>query len=93
MAVTFGTGYATEFEVLASRDGAEWKTLGSFPDGKGDRVECVFPAAEANVVRVRAVRPDGPNQPGMRMSIAELEAYEQAGEQGYGRQMACSGYG
>jgi hypothetical protein len=27
-------------------------------------------------VRVEAVKPNGPNQPGAQMSIAELEVYE-----------------
>jgi hypothetical protein len=35
-----------------------------------------FKPLRAQFVRVSAVRPDGPNQPGAQMGVAELEVYE-----------------
>jgi len=74
--ITFGSGFATEFEVLATTDGAKWQKLAGLRDQKGGRVEIRFDPIEARILRVRAIKPDGPNQPGTQMSIAELEAYE-----------------
>ena len=37
--ITFGTGYATEFEVSATADGVKWQKLASLRDQKGGRVE------------------------------------------------------
>lgn len=74
--IVFGPGYATEFELLASRDGQTWQSLARRSDQKGGRVEIAFPTIEARMLRVRAIKPDGPGQPGSQMSIAELEAYE-----------------
>jgi hypothetical protein len=42
----------------------------------GGRVEVPFDPTEVRILRVRAIKPDGPGQPGTQMSIAELEAYE-----------------
>ena len=74
--ITFGSGFATEFEVLATTDGAKWQKLAGLRDQKGGRVEICFDPIEVRILRVRAIKPDGPNQPGTQMSIAELEAYE-----------------
>lgn len=74
--VVFGPGYATEFELLASLDGQKWQTVARLSDQKGGRVEIHFPVIEAQMLQIRAIKPDGPGQPGGQMSIAELEAYE-----------------
>lgn len=74
--VTFGSMYATEFEVCLSSDRESWETVGAFRDHDGARVELAFAPREARFVRVRGVRPDGPDQPGGQMAIGELEAYE-----------------
>ena len=74
--ITFGTSYASEFEVLATTDGAKWQKLASLRDQKGGRVEVRVDPVQARILRVRAIKPDGPDQPGTQMSIAELEAYE-----------------
>ncbi len=74
--VVFGPGHATEFELLASTDGEKWQTLAHCGGQQGGRVEIAFPTIEARILRVRAIKPDGPGQPGGQMSIAELEAYE-----------------
>jgi hypothetical protein len=74
--IVFGSGFATEFELLATLDGQEWQKLTHLRGQKGGRVEIAFPSVEAQILRVRAIKPDGPGQPGSQMSIAELEAYE-----------------
>jgi hypothetical protein len=74
--INFGPGYATEFELLATQDGAKWQKLSAMREQKGGRVEMKFPPTEARILRVRAIKPDGPGQPGSQMSIAELETYE-----------------
>jgi hypothetical protein len=74
--LVFGSGLATEFELLATRDGQKWQKLAHLRGQKGGRIEMTFVPIEARIVRVRAIKPDGPGQPGAQMSIAELEAYE-----------------
>lgn len=74
--VTFGSGYATEFEVKLSADGKEWNTIGSKAAHDGTPVEFSFTPAATRYVRVCGIKPNGENQPGAQMSIAELEVYE-----------------
>ncbi len=74
--VHFGRGYATEFEVFrVDGEGVE-HSLGRFEQQEGKSVDLRFEPAEAAAIRVRSYKPDGPNQPGVQMSIAELEVYE-----------------
>ncbi len=75
--IRFGEGYATEYRVSLSVDGASWKSIAEVKDGKGG--VCTFPvdSVEARYVRVESIKPDGPDQPGIQMSISELEAYSQ----------------
>lgn len=75
--IHFGHGYATEFEVLASNDKVNWTRLAAFSDHSGEPVEIrLEKPMTARLIRVRGLKPDGPNQPGDQMSIAELEVYE-----------------
>ena len=74
--VNFGPDYATEFELLATTDGAKWQKLAALREQKGGRVELTFAPTEARILRMRAIKPDGPGQPGGQMAVAELEAYE-----------------
>jgi len=74
--LTFGPGHATEFEILGTIDGLQWHRLATVRDQEGGRVEVPLTPVEARVLRVRAIKPDGPGQLGTQMSIAELEAYE-----------------
>ncbi|MGQ9604560.1 MAG: alpha-L-fucosidase [Thermogutta sp.] len=77
IAILFGPGFATKFEVLASLDGQAWNRLAELNRSSGGRFEVTLPApVEARLIRVKAVKPDGPGQPGAQMSIAELEVYE-----------------
>jgi hypothetical protein len=74
--ITFGQGYATKYELLAQRDGGKWQSLATRTADRAGRVEIPFDPIEARVLRVRAIKPDGPDQPGTQMAIAEFEAYE-----------------
>jgi len=77
--IHFGTGcYATEYKVHVSQDGAAWQQVAYVTDATGGTREHVFEATEARHVRIEAIKPDGPGQPGAQMSIAELEVYEWA---------------
>jgi hypothetical protein len=58
-----------------SADGVSWKTVAEVKDGHGGVCGHAVDSVEARYVRVEAVKPDGPDQPGIQMSIAELEAY------------------
>jgi hypothetical protein len=74
--VTFGSGYATHFELRLSADGQTWQTVASKVDHDGAPYEATFPPVAARHVRVSALKPDGPEQKGAQMSIAELEVYK-----------------
>jgi hypothetical protein len=73
--VIFGPGYATKFDIKISTDGAKWTTVASQSGWDGKSFEVSIPPAPASYIRVCGIKPDGPNQPGAQMSIAELEAY------------------
>jgi len=74
--VTFGSTYATQFEFRVSTDRATWQTVAAKADHDGSPCEATFDPVPARYVRVCALKPDGPGQPGGQMSIAELEVYE-----------------
>jgi len=74
--VTFGSGYATDLELCVSVDGIQWTVVAQGHDLTGAPFESVFEPTLARHIRVRALKPNGPNQPGTQMSIAELEVYE-----------------
>jgi hypothetical protein len=73
--VTFGSGYATHFEFRLSADGKAWKTVATKIDHDGKPYEATFAPVKARFVRVCAIKPDGPDQKGSQMSVAELEVY------------------
>jgi len=74
--VSFGTGYATHFEIRVSVDGKKWQTVAAKEDHDGQPFEAALESAEARFVRVCGIKPDGENQKGNQMSVAELELYE-----------------
>ena len=74
--VTFGSGYATKLDIQISVDGAAWSTVSEADNLNGSPYSCEFAPTKAKYVRVRGLKPDGENQPGAQMSIAELEVYE-----------------
>jgi hypothetical protein len=71
-------GYATEYKVLVSDNGTDWKIVADVKGNQeGGPHTHTFAPVDARYVRVQAGKPDGPDQPGGQMSIAELEVYEQ----------------
>lgn len=74
--VTFGPGYATQFELRLSRDRTAWQTVASKTGHDGSPFEATFQPQDARYIRICGQKPDGPNQPGRQMSIAEVEVYE-----------------
>jgi hypothetical protein len=76
--VTFGTNYATHFQVQFSSDRTTWTTAAEVKDHDGSKWEREFAPVTARYVRLRALKPDGPNQKGGQMSVAELEVYADA---------------
>ncbi len=73
--VTFGAGYATHFELKASTDRQAWVTVAAKTGHDGTPFEATFEPVTARYLRVSALQPSGPDQPGTQMSIRELEVY------------------
>ncbi len=70
-------GYATQYNLLTSDDGVDWKTVVHVDKNDRDGAHpSAFAATDAQYVRVQAIKPNGPDQPGGQMSITELEVYE-----------------
>jgi hypothetical protein len=67
--------FATEYQVNLSADGQAWTTMAHVTGCKGGRCEHAFAATPARYVRIQALKPDGPNQEGKQMGVAELEVY------------------
>lgn len=73
--VNFGDGYATHLELKLSSDRNTWTTVASKQDHDGTPYEATFQPVMARYVRVSALKPNGPDQPGRQMSVRELEVY------------------
>jgi len=69
-------GYATRLRISVSADRKDWQTVASAEDLDGRPFACEFGPVQAQYIRVSALKPDGPNQPGAQMAVAELEVYE-----------------
>jgi hypothetical protein len=78
VAVTFGTNYATHFQVQFSSDRTTWTTAAEVREHDGSKWEREFAPVTARYLRLRALKPDGPNQKGGQMSVSELEVYADA---------------
>jgi len=75
--VTFGQGaFATELGVQVSVDQKTWQTVASAADLDGSPYAAEFAPVKAQWIRVSALKPNGPNQKGTQMGVAELEFYE-----------------
>jgi hypothetical protein len=75
--VTFARdGFATELRVQLSVDGRNWQTVATGRGLDGAPFAAEFPANKARWLRISALKPDGPNQRGAQMAVAELEVYE-----------------
>ena len=67
--------YATDYEILLSQDGVNWQTVAHAENNAAMRSGATFSPTAARYVRVRALKPNGPDQPGIEMAISELEVY------------------
>lgn len=68
--------FPTQYKILTSFDGITWDVAKTVQNSAGGRYEHRIEPTVARWVRIEAVKPDGPDQPGMQMGIAELEVYE-----------------
>jgi F5/8 type C domain/Alpha-L-fucosidase len=73
--ITFGKTFATQYKVLVSRDGIKWFEVANHKNSNGGEHIHMFKSAEVRYVNIKAIKPDGPNQKGVQMSITELEVY------------------
>jgi hypothetical protein len=71
--VTFGKAFATHFHVECSTDRKAWTQAAEVTGHAGGKWQGKFKPAKARYVRIRALKPDGPGQPGGQMSVAELD--------------------
>lgn len=75
--VSFGRNtFATHLRLQLSRDQKDWQTVADKEGLTGQPFEQHFAPVAARYVRVGAVKPNGPNQPGAQMGVAELQVYE-----------------
>lgn len=68
--------FPTEYRILTSFDGQTWDVARTVRNNAGGRYEHTMTPTIARWVRIQAVKPDGPDQTGVQMGIAELEVYE-----------------
>jgi hypothetical protein len=67
--------YASEYDIRTSNDGINFTTIKSVVGFSGGTSEQIISNTEARYVRIVALKPDGPGQPGNQMVIYELEIY------------------
>jgi hypothetical protein len=67
--------YPTDFEVLVSADGSNWRSITREAATSGGARSYTVSAPGIRYLRVKGYKPDGPNQAGLQMGVAELEAY------------------
>lgn len=73
--LTFGKAYATKFDIEVSTDRHSWAKVAGAEGHQGGKWQATFTSTQARQIRIRSLKPDGPNQPGGQMSVAELEVY------------------
>jgi hypothetical protein len=70
-------GYATSYAIEGSSDGSNWNVLFSATTTGGGRSHGYLNSNyNYRYVRVRAIAPNGPDQPGLQMAIQEFELYQ-----------------
>jgi hypothetical protein len=75
--VTFGrNNFATQLRVQLSVDQKTWQTVAEKDGLTGQPFETQFTPARARYLRLSAVKPNGPDQPGAQMGVAVVEIYE-----------------
>jgi hypothetical protein len=75
--VTFEKGsYATKLRIHVSPDRKSWQTVAEAESPTGQPCEATFAPTASRYVRVSALQPNRPNQPGGQMAVAELAVFE-----------------
>jgi F5/8 type C domain/Alpha-L-fucosidase len=74
--INFGVSYATEYRVISSIDEFNWSEIDYEKKGQGGRRVYKLAANKMRYIRVQGLKPNGPDQKGLQMTIAELEAYQ-----------------
>ena len=64
--------YATRVRLSVSEDGREWRTVTEVDNDDPAETVLEFPPVRARYVRFAAIKPDGEGQPGVQMSISEI---------------------
>ncbi|MDO4585254.1 MAG: hypothetical protein Q4D62_14260 [Planctomycetia bacterium] len=69
--------YPTDCEILfLPVDSDQWQSAGRFQDQKGEPLTVEIPPTTLRKVAVLSYKPDGPNQPGHQMGVAEMQVFE-----------------
>jgi F5/8 type C domain/Alpha-L-fucosidase len=76
ISVTFGPTFATEYKIIYSKDGTYWHNLKHKKNANGGKHTYGILPTKMRYLRIQGIKPDSPNQPGVQMSIAEVEAYQ-----------------
>jgi Alpha-L-fucosidase/F5/8 type C domain len=76
ISVTFGPTFATEYKVISSENGVHWSILKHEKNARDGKYTYKIAPTKMRYIRVQGIKPNAPNQPGIQMSIAELEAYQ-----------------
>jgi len=67
--------YATDFQLLFSNDGNNWRIIEERNTNADLHVTLNFPAIQARFLKLKALKPDGPGQKGNGMGILEFKIY------------------
>ncbi|MBV5332405.1 hypothetical protein JZU54_02300, partial [bacterium] len=65
-----------QLRIQISIDRKNWQTVAAADGLAGQPFESQFSPSACRYVRVGALQPSGPQQPGTQMAVAELEVYE-----------------
>jgi hypothetical protein len=67
--------YATDFQLLSSNDGINWKVLEERNKNSDLHITLNLPSVQTRFLKVKALKPDGPGQKGSGMGILEFQVY------------------
>jgi hypothetical protein len=75
--VVFGPhNFASEYNILLSLSGRRWQAVAHIANNdRGGAHQIRIAPTLARYVRIQGVKPDGPNQAGRQMAIAELQVF------------------
>jgi F5/8 type C domain/Alpha-L-fucosidase len=76
VSITFGPTFATEYKVIYSKNGLNWSVLKHEKNARSGKSVYKFAPTKMRYLRIEGIKPDHENQPGIQMSIAEIEAYQ-----------------